>query len=493
MNSNNKIPAFFTVILVCLWSSVSGGNIIYPWNATSAIVKAGESFSILFDAGSGESADSVVLRGPYNSVSIPAVTSETGSFKYDNLTGGACNTRVSVPVPAAAPEDLYDLILYSSAGENISLSAVKVVRKYKTNYTIILISDPHISRHYKDGYAKELEWFTNLVDISNIIGPDLVVITGDCIHESTKDGDFTVQEKWDNYYKGHGDLQGVFGFRAPSFSMPGNHDYFQTDDGAAQWNEYNGLRVYNFTYGESRFMVLDNFQGDDYSDQLSVHQAWLDEVGPGNFRALAQHNDRAIPTSFCDQNQVQLALVDHAHPNASQSGTGSVDSTPTVFSIPGSASNITTATGLDNVGWFRVVKVNGHEVDILPKLQYADNVEAPPSDHNILLRLEYSNPNDGSATTNSITVTNDYDVTFPGFARFVMAKGNYEIPYGGTIEQVIENDTATILDVRFEIGANTTTQVETKLDNDETENTRLASHVSTSRSSKTCTCRRSRS
>ena len=55
------------------------GKIIYPWNATTAIVKAGEDFEIWFDADDDQTVTSVVLRGPYNTVSIPTVTKRTGS------------------------------------------------------------------------------------------------------------------------------------------------------------------------------------------------------------------------------------------------------------------------------------------------------------------------------------------------------------------------------------------------------------------------------
>ena len=467
------------ISLLVFAGSAFCGKIMYPWNAASAVVKAGESFMVYFDADTGEEVDSVGLVGPYNRITVTSVTSEKGDFIYDNLTGAAYNTRVTVPVPRTAPEELYDLVLFTSNGQELSRSAVKVVEDFPTSYTILHLSDTHISRHYKDGHAEELAWFTNVVDIANIIGPDLVFITGDCIHESTKNGHFTLQEKWDFFYNGFENLQGVYAIRAPVFIVAGNHDYFQTvhnkeldsrahretNEGAAEWNEYNGLRVYHFTFGESRFMVFDNFQGNDLTNQVDQHQDWLDEVGRGTFRAIAQHapgrarrdTTRArltVPPSFENANTVQLAMEGHHHLKHGNSGTGTRGITPTVWSIPGSTSNITNATGLDNVGWFRVIRVDGAEVEVLPRLQYADNVDDPPAEHNVKLRLEYLNSNDGSAAENTATLINEFDQDFPrSLVRFVLSKGVYDIT-SGEVVRIIENDTVTVIDVRITLKAN---------------------------------------
>ncbi|MBF0429986.1 MAG: metallophosphoesterase [Fibrobacteria bacterium] len=457
---NGKQTAFILVIFLMAGHGLCG-KIIYPWRATTAIVKAGESFTVFFDAESGESIDSVVLVGPYNRITQSSLNIETGDFVYDALTSAAYNTQITVPVEASAPSELYTLILYTTKGEQFSKSAVKVVKAYKTSYTIMHMSDTHISRHKKNGYAQELEWFTNLVDIANIIGPDLVFITGDCSNELTENGDFSAEERWDFVYNGHENLQGFHGIHSPVFTLPGNHDYYKTSNGAAYWNTHNGIRMHHFTFGESRYMVLDNSQGDDLAAQLSHHQSWLDSVGPGSFRGMAEHKTDRVDHDFLDNNNVQLIMEGHTHlvwQMPDQSSTGFRGTTPTLYSIPGSASNITSATGRDNIGWFRLLYVNGASVDTITRLQYADNTEEDPSQHNVKLRIEYSGDGEGNQTGNQASIINEFDQEFPNcLVRFVLPKGNYDVS-AGTIEQVIQNDTVTVLDVRMDIQANSTVQ-----------------------------------
>ena len=139
MRFNKTKSAFIFLLLISFCSPGFGGKIIYPWNATTAIVKTGESFTVWFDADAGQTVTSVVLRGPYNSVPIPSVTSETGSWTYDDVSGAAYDTRISVSIPSAAPAERYDLVLNTSAGQEVSQSAVKVIKEYKTDYTIFHI------------------------------------------------------------------------------------------------------------------------------------------------------------------------------------------------------------------------------------------------------------------------------------------------------------------------------------------------------------------
>ena len=73
----------FTIffLLICFQITAIGGKIVYPWRATTAIVKAGESFEVWFNADEGQTVSSVLLNGPFNTV-VTSAEINTGSWMY---------------------------------------------------------------------------------------------------------------------------------------------------------------------------------------------------------------------------------------------------------------------------------------------------------------------------------------------------------------------------------------------------------------------------
>ncbi|HML76673.1 MAG TPA: hypothetical protein PKB02_19435, partial [Anaerohalosphaeraceae bacterium] len=125
MKNRKTLFALIYFFLIGFCSTGFCGKIIYPWNAATAIVKAGENVTVWFNADDGQTVTSAKLRGPCNTVSIPSVARQTGSWQYDEISGNRYNTRIAVTVPADAPQERYDLILNTTAGQEISHGAVK--------------------------------------------------------------------------------------------------------------------------------------------------------------------------------------------------------------------------------------------------------------------------------------------------------------------------------------------------------------------------------
>jgi hypothetical protein len=152
-----NLGKMYSIFLILISLSISGwcGKIIYPWNATTAIVKAGESFTVWFDADEGQNISSVELFGPYNSVSTTMVANQRGSWIYDEESGNTYNTRIVVSVPSLAPEDRYDLVLITSAGEELSPGAVKIIREYRKDFTIFHKSDTIVTSYmHQESFMK---------------------------------------------------------------------------------------------------------------------------------------------------------------------------------------------------------------------------------------------------------------------------------------------------------------------------------------------------
>jgi len=461
-----KIILIF-LLLVSLSNRGWCGKIIYPWNATTAIVKAGEVFTVWFDAEEGENIESILLRGPYNSVSIPSDVQETGSWIYDEESGFSYNTRISVSVPSTTPMERYDLVLNTTSGEQVSQSSVKVIREYQSEYAIFHISDTHIcdeSYRKEDGVPRRLDWLSALVDMANIIGPEMVFLTGDNVNSrSWDDGNAeyltswpSTQERINFYYEGshETDRRGVYDFDAAAFSVNGNHDQYErpadgkeTKNKYEFWNKYHGLRTHHFSYGDSRFMAFSDDFGEDAQVQAERHSTWLNAVGPGSLRLIYKHYYHIVPQPWATDHNIQLGLCGHNHHKGWENpyAQGTTDM------------YIANFTEYSTFNLIRVDSLGNYQVE--NNLVAIENPQDDPSQFRSKLTLEYTESNDGTSSKNTAILVNKFDIRFSeARVRFVMPKGQYTISIG-RVDQVIKNDSLSVLDVRIPIEANSSTSI----------------------------------
>jgi len=100
------------LLLSCgLWSTSRGGQIVYPWRATTAIVKPGQTFEVWFNADPGQEVTAARLESPYKMVAAAIKSTGRTSWVYDKQSGNTCNRRITVEVPATVPADRYALVL----------------------------------------------------------------------------------------------------------------------------------------------------------------------------------------------------------------------------------------------------------------------------------------------------------------------------------------------------------------------------------------------
>lgn len=142
MHLLNKKILLFSLILAVFSVHSHSANIVYPWRSTTAIVLAGDSFEVWFNADDGQTVAAVQLTGPYHSVNC-SFTITPGDWEYDSLSGNRYNTKIMVNVPADAPADRYDLVLKTTTDDVISYGGVKVLKEYKQDYYIMHMSDGH--------------------------------------------------------------------------------------------------------------------------------------------------------------------------------------------------------------------------------------------------------------------------------------------------------------------------------------------------------------
>jgi hypothetical protein len=466
---NRNIFLSLLVVLTIGFSTKSWSNqIVYPWNATTAIVKSGESFTIFFDAEKEQHITAVLLHGPYNAVPLPSFQIEKGTWVYDEASGATYNTQITVTVPKGTPIERYDLQIETSTKKAVSYKSVKVIRQFKKEYSIFHLSDTHLadeSIRAENGVPKRLPYLSALVNIANIIGSELVFLTGDNVNSRSWDEGNDIylttwpstRERVDYYYKGSPEnkLKGVYDFSTAAFTVNGNHDYYErTDDSTepknkpAFWNKFHGLRTPHFSYGSARFMALSDAFDEDMNIQGARHAAWLDKVGKGNLRVIYKHIYKPIPQPWATEYDIQLGLVGHNHHRGGENPfrQGNTDMY---------IANFTQYTT------FNLISVNADgKFSVENNLVAIENPKDDPSKFRPKLTLEYSNPNDGTAANNTATVVNNFEVGFPdGKIRFVMPKGFYYTINRGSIEQQFDGDDVTVVDVRIPFKSSRSTEV----------------------------------
>jgi predicted MPP superfamily phosphohydrolase len=471
------------------------GSIVYPFRASPAVVKTGTQFPILYNNKAEHRIDSVVLNGPFSRIRLNVDSISKGRFEYDSYTKLYTNNKIWVTVPADRPEDMYDLIIYSAGEVNISRRSVKLVKEFSAKHSFIHISDTHVSRNWvgpaEDGFAEELQLLDKFITVANIISPDLVIVTGDLIHDYTRfnknargwGGDTiegytklpTIEEKYRNYFEGAKGYRGVQYINAPVFSIPGNHDFYgmKEDDHpakAAQWNTLCGIRVSGLAYAESRFMFIDDYLGDPVVDipdkkpmsglQGKALYSFLEKNGPGKLRIMAQHRHNRADTAFINQQKVGLIVNGHIHtPHADTLGT-----TPTIRIRPG----VVARSGENHrweqiLGLFRIIRIDGEKFEYSQPLRFCANPTDTYEKIKLNLTLQFRQVNNGENTSNEAVIENKIPANLPGCRiRFVMKKGQYTVT-GGKIRQTFSSGAFTIVDVDTDVNASTDKKVFIKL------------------------------
>lgn len=454
-----KIVSISIFLITSLLSSNSWcQNIVYPWRAAPAIVKTGESFEIWFNAANAQTVISVVLQGPYNTVST-SNTIEKGSWIYDSSSLNKYNTKITVKVPKKTPADRYDIILNTSAGQVTSLAGAKVIKEYKDNYYILHFSDIHA---FQNGYPTTLDRLSTLVDVANIINPEMAFNTGDDLYRPNED-------KMNELFSGNSnkETKGLNKLNAATFTVVGNHD---TDfdnvpeegfypEKSKWWNKWWGLQAYNFKYGEARFLVInDGWVGFDPTKQIEEAATWLKTAGNGNFKLGAAHIKDSELLDLDKKVNLNLVLVGHNHHIANQN--------PRLFN--NKTIQYIVNSMRDNME-FNLYKVNAKTGNFTTvsgptgRVVYVENPidQKSPALYKPNLVLNYSTTNDGTVKKNTATLTNKFNFLIENArVRFVMPLGSKYNITKGTVEQTFDGNSVHIVDVNINLEPNSTTAIE---------------------------------
>ena len=327
--------------------------------------------------------------------------------------------------------------------------------------------------HWSDGHLYQGGYDTNvllkrkdmMIDIANIIDAEIIIETGDNLYNVRNNPSREV-----DYFIGNTTLgtKGMAKATAATFMTPGDHEGLNGNDyaqGTAQensdfFNDYFGLQYHFFTYGNARFMNLNNAWGLSATSN-GVHQyevdnakSWLDGAG-GNFLVTAGHSYDRMHKFINDHKTLDLVLAGDKHHSGPDNPWEITVGGPNIayivnsirdhfqfniFKVNNAAGTFTKPTGTTAM----IDVLNSGDQDI-------------PSGWVPNLKLTYASANTGTATSNTATIVNKFAfVINDAKVRFVVPKGNTYTVTNGTITQEFDGTTYHIVDVATDLSANAT-------------------------------------
>ena len=465
MKQKNLLLFLLILITNCIAFS---GNIVYPWHATTAILKDGENFEVWYNASAGQTVNSIQLKSDFLSVNT-SISTVSGNWTYDPVSGNTYNTKITVTVPADTPADRYDLQLNTSTGLETSSGGVKVVKSFKQEYYVVHISDGHL---YQSGYDSDviLQRKSLIVQMSNIMDAEILIETGDNMYNIKNHPEREIE-----YFIGKSTI-GTIGMSkasAATFAVAGDHEGLNGNDftlGTDQensdfMNDYWGLQNHSFKYGSARFMMLNNAWGLSatsnkvYQYQVDDAIAWLNGAGAGgNFSLTAGHcYDR------------MFHFINNAKPlNLCLSGDRHAQGNGNPWEItPGGPLISYTCNDLRGGMKYMIYRINNTTGTFSLPAGGTGLIEAKASgDVNVpstwvpRLKQTFSNANNGTVSTNSVTIENKFP--FPvlgGKVRFVVPKGSSYAVTNGVVSQEFDGTTVHVVDVSFDVETNSSTTV----------------------------------
>jgi hypothetical protein len=393
----------------------------------------------------------------------------SGNWVYDPVSGNTYNQKIAIKVPETTPADRYDLILNTSSGQVSSFGGVKVVKEFKPEYYVVQMSDGHL---YQSGYDSDviLQRKSLIVQMSNIMDAEILIETGDNMYNVRNNPHREVE-----YFIGKPAI-GTIGMAkatAATFAVPGDHEGLNGNDftkGTDQENsdfvnDYWGLQSHSFKYGSARFMMLNNAWGLSatnnkvYQYQVDDAIAWLNGAGAGgNFLLTAGHMYDRMHHFINAVHPLNLCIAGDKHASGNYNPWEITPGGPKISYI---------CNDLRGGMKYMIYRINNTTGTFTLPAGGTGLIEAKASgDVNVpsswvpRLKATYASANDGTASTNSVTIENKFP--FPviaGKIRFVVPKGSSYAATNGVVSQQFDGDNVRVVDVTFDVAANSSITV----------------------------------
>ena len=423
-----------TVVLFTNAAPIPAFTIWAPRQVNAAFVQPGGTFTadVAADASASAGGWTATLQNDLRTWPATVVSAVWGKIKHGSLDAW----RITIRVPAGTPPELFTLNLsHATGGSAAATHAVSVVLDLESNFYALQLTDEHVrtlDAPQADGYrsAELVGWAAPVV---NLINPRFVLNSGDDT-DSMAWADSPNQFPW---YK-----SARSGYRVGCVTVPGNHDVAITGNArhavsTQRWDREMGYRSFGSRLG-SFYVLAHDFH--DSALKSWANTEWNNSFNDASikFRLLTQHftgNHALVPPSGKYPN---LMLLGHLHYN--------LNSQTTPYPILVNVAALSRANAgfhefrKTSTGGWTNTSATGHESGA-NQVGLVGDWGAPK------VRAAYAKANDGTQTSNSVTITNDLSKTFyDGRVRFLMAAGTYtltgaqeiaEYTYGGTKKAVV--------------------------------------------------------
>lgn len=321
----NLIILLFLVLLcfnpACIYSllgeeklsfKIEEGTIISPLPTSPQILKKGGIINIAYKGKEEEKLQVFLDNRCGEKIEIPIISQkhQQNIWYMEVKTDGV-------------EEHLYDVLVVSQKREARAKRALKVINKFPDKFSFVHITDIHIPLNEGDYHWTKvnLPYFTSdkilpkLVEEINLLNPEFVLITGDCITSgedilrmlklfpgpvaeySRKKIAHLVEEEYEQF------IEFINQFNVPTYVIPGNHDMSGTINEISWsiWETRVGKRYFSFNFGDYYFAGLDNstmmeatgvvYPGVDKVDFDDEQISWLKDD-------LEKNKDKKMKTFF---------------------------------------------------------------------------------------------------------------------------------------------------------------------------------------------------
>lgn len=401
------------------------------------------------------------LANDLKSWEAEVVSVAAGKINHGKIDGYIFTIKASDDLP---PE-LFNLVLKNGNVTITSERSVKIVESFEESFYILHISDEHcIAGTAKaDGSVTNSEssfdmkeWVAPTI---NLINPRFVLYSGDTMVINRTPESWIGEEAARSAMIDYMDT--MKNYTAPSVIISGNHDvgwdaYVDISTQRRLWEELVGQRAFSFRMGAFYVSAVEWTGHDYYQFSLSDYtQAYNDNTI--TYRLVTSHGHDGLDgwtTVANAQRPCDLQLVGHGHQ------TRTVSTSPYLVFMMGTAQKYNT-TGIYNFEW------DGESWDLEQTATRQDGVDyfklfTGNYGANPTVNAEFSKANDGTNTSNTVTITNTLNRRFyDGRLRFEMPRGEYEVT-GGTVLATYDygtNKTAVVVSVDIKAATTTTVSI----------------------------------
>jgi hypothetical protein len=382
--------------------------------------------TLLWEIPDPDSVKEAYLTSRYKTIPLELVPQGQRGPGRPTAGGRATLANVGLRVPPTTPHDMYGLrIVQFAAGvayPTVVEQAVSVREPLPSSYHIAGVG------HMNTWGQQTSEYLARVAETAQLAGARHLLIANDV-----------------NPLYIAGALRNL---RIPYLVTNGNHT-------VGRWLEFFGPRTFAVDDGPLRLVAFN-----DRPDQ-----SWRDVedllVGrPGATSRVVVAYEGYAPVEMIRRSGVDLLFDGHStgdHPNRAEFPPGTLQMrAPTQETMRwiamnhGGLSPTVTATS----GTVQEIQGLGAKSGV-PLLEFPRTGPAP-------LRVEYSQPNDGSAPTVTATVVNETDITFESARlRFVLRAGAASVTGGKVLQSFVSDDgKVTVIDVELSVRRRSTTTVQ---------------------------------